>query len=268
MPKSYAYCLDFAKEDAKRMDTVWRKAGLSRSALFRMAIEDIPVDEVIARLGGLEIPRPIDLAKGITFTIWQDHRDRLDRMKRHGVELAFVLRHSMMRYLEMDTDDLRRIPGTMIGSNEQRRLIEGEALRKKLGKLDEFQPHGASERIAIAQDPERRKKIKVPPIPVRSPKIDWTHTGPVLPPDEGSPAARQAVKDFRPTVNAAERAGLPGDVLEGVDMTGPESGVMREETLSESPKPEEPKPTPPPQAAPAPAAALSPLDILRRKQGK
>ena len=246
MGKTYTYHLRLEREDANRVMRTWYEEGLSRSAILRMAIDDIPLTQVVQRLAGMKVARPGEPfgMEKIPFSIHQPQRQKLDVLINANVEAAFVIRHSMRRYLDKPVEDLMLIPGTMRAQGKQRKKIERAKLRDKLVAGDALDPHGATARIAEARS--GHSPTAAAQVPIRAPVVDWTRTGPVKP-RRASAGAQEAVKEFQ----APELPPHPRE--ESAALQAAMAGVVHAE----------------PEAAPeSKPAKLSPLDVLRKKQGK
>lgn len=248
MGKTYTYHLRLEREDAECVMKTWYEEGLSRSAILRMAIDDIPLKQVVERLAGMKVERPGEPygMEKIPFSIHGDQRLKLDALIESNVEAAFVVRHSLRRYLDKSVADLKLIPGSMRAHGKQRKTIERAKLRDKLAIRDAVDPQGALARVEEAR--EGQAPSSPPPIPIRAPAIDWTKAGPVTP-RRASPEAQEAAKEIEPPKAAGPVAGEPSALqaaMAGIVMPDPETAP--------EPEPESPAP-------------LSPLDVLRKKQG-
>ncbi len=250
MGKKFTYHLRLEREDAVCVMKTWYDEGLSRSAILRMAIDDIPVKPVVERLAGMRVGRgePSEMDK-IPFSIHLDQRTKLDTLIASNVEAAFVVRHSLRRYLDKSVDDLKLVSGTMRAPGKQRKEIERAKLRDRLSLHDAVDPKGALARIAEA------RKGHIPsqstPIPIRAPAVDWSQAGPVKP-RRATPEAQEAARKMETSQGQAPATGQPGTLQAA--MAGLE--IPKLETVAE------------PHAEPATAPKLSPLDVLRKKQGK
>lgn len=248
MGKTYTYHLRLERQDADRVLKRWYDEGLSRSAIIRMAIDDIPLRQVVERLAGMKVERPGEPygMEKIPFSIHTEQRKKLDALVDSNVEASFVVRHSLRRYLDKTTRDLKLIPGTMRARGQQRKAIERSKLRDALTDHDALDPQGALARIAEAR--KGHAPSAAPPVPIRAPAIDWSNTGPVRPRRASSEAQEAALEFKAPDTSVRHPSG--SDTLQaamaGIKMPEPE-------TVAEPAKP-----------APEP---LSPLDILRKKKG-
>ncbi len=205
MPKTYAYNLRLEQEDAFILDG-WHEAGLSRSAILRLAIDDIPVQVVIRRLANMRMPYPEEESTKVGFSIYWEQRAKLDALKVAGVEAAFVVRHSLKRYIDKSIEELKLIPGSMRSASKQKSMIEKQKLAARILNGKELDPLGARERHARirAEAKARSRKSKSPAsVPVKNPGIDWSEVGPVQPRRHASKKASDQVETIMEALPAA-----------------------------------------------------------------
>lgn len=188
MAKTYSYNLRLEQEDVRTLEA-WQAEGLSRSAVLRMAINDIPLQKVVERMAGMKVP-PNSSGEPMTkiaFSIHPDQRAKLDALIDASVATSFVVRHSFRRYLERSIEELKRIKGTMRAYGRQRAEVEKQKLAAKLTRNGrELDPMGAG---------RNPKQVAAPPIPIRTPKIDWSRVGPVTPRSKASEEAEEQAQE-------------------------------------------------------------------------